>query len=431
MSDDSKVSTTVTRILELSQQDPRRLQELENFRRSVVVLFTDIQGSTAYYEKFGDLAGFAMVHKCNSLLEEVVRKYRGWVIKNIGDAIMATFDDCEHCVQGAMEMQQKLKELNAGKKPDDVTRVRIGAHYGLGIVKSDDVFGDVVNVASRVQSLALPEQIVISDSLFNEVASCGFELALLGRFQLKGKTEERELYEVRWSRNLPPRPNLGHTVIASSSSLVQEFRLQHLTQAGKVDAEYTLFGEGFTIGRTEGDLKFPQDSRMSSPHAHIFVQNGQPMVEDLSTQPGIFIRLKGIFTLEDRDIVIIGGQLLRFESKAEILAAAAAMAVTVPSVTHTLQEDAARLVRLNSEGSEQQNFPINKEEVRFGRTVGDYTFPADRFMSRTHARVYLRGEDYFLEDLKSLNGTFAKVRGQSPVPLGTSIRVGKEVFVVV
>ncbi|HXZ33092.1 MAG TPA: hypothetical protein VEH30_12505 [Terriglobales bacterium] len=63
MSNDSKLSTTVTRILELSQQDPRRLQELESFRRSVVVLFTDIQGSTAYYEKFGDVAGFAMVHQ--------------------------------------------------------------------------------------------------------------------------------------------------------------------------------------------------------------------------------------------------------------------------------------------------------------------------------------------------------------------------------
>ena len=71
-----------------------------------------------------------------------------------------------------------------------------------------------------------------------------------------------------------------------------------------------------------------------------------------------------------------------------------------------------------------------KEEVRFGRTIGDYVFPQDRFMSRTHARVYQRGEDYFLEDLKSLNGTFARVRGKSPVPPGTSLQVGKEVFLV-
>ena len=431
MSDDSKLSTTVTRILELSRLDPSHLKDLETFRRSVALLFTDIQGSTAYYEKFGDLTGLAMVHQCNSLLERVVRKHGGRVVKKIGDAIMATFDNCEACVRTAIEMQQQLKESNASKKEQDQTRVRIGAHYGLGIVKSDDVFGDVVNVASRVQSLALPQQILISDSLFNEVVSCGFDTVLLGRFQLKGKAEDREIYEVRWNQNLPARPNFGHTVIASPAGETQEFRLQHVMQDGKTDAEYTLFGEGLTIGRIEGDMKFPNDSSMSSPHARIYVHHGQPMVEDLGSRRGIFIRLKGVFTLEDRDIIIIGGQLLRFESKPEIIAAAAAMAVTLPLVTFTLREDAARFVRLNRDGDEQGIFALNQEEVRFGRTVGDYTFPGDRFMSRTHARIYMRGESYFVEDLSSLNGTFARVRRKSPVPVGTSVRVGKEVFVVV
>ena len=87
-------------------------------------------------------------------------------------------------------------------------------------------------------------------------------------------------------------------------------------------------------------------------------------------------------------------------------------------------------MRLNSVGDEQEIYPLNKEEVRFGRTKGDYTFPSDRFMSRTHARIYVRGENYFVEDLSSLNGTSAKVRGKSPIPVGTSVRVGKEVFVV-
>jgi adenylate cyclase len=432
MADDSKVFTTVTRILELSQQDPGRLQELEKFRRSIAILFTDIQGSTSYYEKFGDLAGFAMVHQCNSLMEKAVNAQGGRVIKNIGDAIMACFDRCEQCVSTAIEMQQKLKELNAGKKDQDCTRVRIGAHYGLGIVKSGDVFGDAVNVASRIQSLALPEQILVSDSVFEGVAGNSWDIVSLGRFQLKGKAEERELYEVRWNRNLPPRPILGHTIVVSPASQVQGFTLQHVTEAGKVDAENVVLGEGLTIGRTEGDLKFPEDSSMSSRHARIFVHNGQPIVEDLSSQTGVFIRLKGVFTLEDRDIVIIGGQLLRFESKPEILGAATVMAVKLPDVTRVLHEDPARFVSLNSDGSQEpKNFPIAKEEVRFGRTVGDYTFPQDRFMSRTHARVYLRGEDCFLEDLSSLNGTFAKVRGKSPIPLGASIRVGKEMFVVI
>ena len=431
MTDNIKASTTVTRILELSREDPACLKELEMYRRSVAVLFTDIQGSTAYYEKFGDLTGLAMVHQCNSLLERVVRNHGGRVVKKIGDSIMAIFTNCEECVRTTVEMQQQLNELNAPKKKEEQTHVRIGAHYGLGIVKSDDVFGDVVNVASRVQSLALPEHVLISDSLFKEVVSCGFDIALLGRFQLKGKAEERELYEVRWTPNLPELTDLAHTAIVSPSGETQDFRLQHLTQGGKTDAEYALFGDGLTVGRVKGDMKFPNDSSMSSPHARFYVQDGQPTVEDLGSRRGIFFRLKGVFTLEDRDIIIIGGQLLRFECKPESAAGATAMAVTQPLVPLTRRKDAARFARLNGDGNEQEVFAIHKEEIRFGRTVGDYTFPSDPFMSRTHARIYVRGENYFVEDLGTLNGTFARVQRKSPIPAGTSVRVGKEVFVVV
>src|SRR5690242_7952206 len=114
----------VTRILELSRQDPEQLKELEKFRRSVAVLFTDIQGSTAYYEKFGDLAGLAMVHECNDLLRKVVEEHGGRVIKNIGDAIMAYFDNCEQSVRSTLVMQRRLGELNTRKKEEDRPRVR-------------------------------------------------------------------------------------------------------------------------------------------------------------------------------------------------------------------------------------------------------------------------------------------------------------------
>jgi len=115
-----------------------------------------------------------------------------------------------------------------------------------------------------------------------------------------------------------------------------------------------------------------------------------------------------------------------------MMAAATAVGITVPDASRILNQYPAEFVRLNADGpGQQERFPVTKEEVRFGRTRGDYTFPQDRLMSRAHARVCLRGEDYFLEDLGSVNGTFARIRGQTPIPLGTSVRVGREVFVVV
>ena len=103
-------NTVVSRVLELWRENPNRLRELENLRRSIAILFTDIQGSATYYQKFGDLSGFAMVHDCNILLEKVVAEHKGRVIKNSGDAIMACFEDCEQCVRTCVEMQQKLTE---------------------------------------------------------------------------------------------------------------------------------------------------------------------------------------------------------------------------------------------------------------------------------------------------------------------------------
>src|SRR5688572_2292092 len=157
---------SVTQIIALAKGAPELLAELERFRRNVVVMFTDIKGSTSYFEKYGDVAGLFMVEQCNNTLRHIVERHGGRVIKTIGDAIMATFESCQESVVASVEMQKALIEFNRPKPEEDHVSVRIGLNYGQGIVRSSDVFGDVVNVASRVESVAQPEQIIISDSLY-------------------------------------------------------------------------------------------------------------------------------------------------------------------------------------------------------------------------------------------------------------------------
>src|SRR5207244_5245658 len=89
--DMSSNPNSVTQIMQSSKGQSELLAELEKFRRTVVVMFTDIKGSTAYFEKYGDVAGLMMVHQCNDALQKIVEAHTGRVIKFIGDAIMATF----------------------------------------------------------------------------------------------------------------------------------------------------------------------------------------------------------------------------------------------------------------------------------------------------------------------------------------------------
>ena len=192
-------NTLVARILELSHEDPALLQRLEMSRCAVTVMFTDIKDSTAYFEQFGDIAGLAMVRECNDVLRKIIESHRGQVIETVGDSVMAAFTDCDASVRSAIAMQVRLQQVNAARKGDDEVLVRIGLHYGYGIVTSDHVFGDVVNVASRVQGVAGPSQIVISDSLESQISRSQFDVALLGRFHLKGKSDDRDLFEVRWT----------------------------------------------------------------------------------------------------------------------------------------------------------------------------------------------------------------------------------------
>src|SRR5207249_3786675 len=179
-------ANSVTQIIQASRGNNQLLAELEKFRRFITVMFTDIKGSTAYFEKYGDVAGLMMVHQCNDSLRQIVENHGGRVVKTIGDAIMATFEDCKESVLASIEMQKVLIDFNAPKPEQDHVFIRIGLNYGQGIVKSNDVFGDVVNVASRVESAAQPEQIVISDTLYEQVKSAGLKLAGIGRFALKG-----------------------------------------------------------------------------------------------------------------------------------------------------------------------------------------------------------------------------------------------------
>jgi class 3 adenylate cyclase len=171
---------------------------------SLTFLFTDLKGSTALYERVGDLAAFDLVRAHFRVLHEIVAAEAGAVVKTIGDAVMATFAAPERAIAAALRMREAMRTLNAERGSEDLL-LKIGIHEGpcLAVVLNDrqDFFGQTVNIASRVQGLAESTAIFASGSVIENPQASSL-LAAKGlkpssqRLALRGSDKEYAVYEI-------------------------------------------------------------------------------------------------------------------------------------------------------------------------------------------------------------------------------------------
>jgi class 3 adenylate cyclase len=151
---------------------------------SLTFLFTDLKGSTALYERVGDLVAFELVRAHFHALLEIISSEKGAVVKTIGDAVMATFIRPEHAIIAGLRMRSAMDALNAARGTTDLV-VKIGIHEGpcLAVMLNErqDYFGQTVNIAARVQSLSTSQEIHITGPVIEAPAVA----ALLAREAIK------------------------------------------------------------------------------------------------------------------------------------------------------------------------------------------------------------------------------------------------------
>ncbi|MDB5407782.1 MAG: adenylate cyclase [Rhodospirillales bacterium] len=171
---------------------------------SLTFLFTDLKGSTELYERVGDLRAFDLVRAHFSVLNEIVADEAGAVVKTIGDAVMATFPTPDRAVAAALRMREAMLRLNDEHRREDLL-IKIGIHEGpcLAVVLNDrqDYFGQTVNIASRVQGLAVSQSIFATGAVVDhrETAAllrAGGIAALPQHLPIRGITTEVAVYQI-------------------------------------------------------------------------------------------------------------------------------------------------------------------------------------------------------------------------------------------
>jgi class 3 adenylate cyclase len=159
----------------------------------VALLFTDLRGSTALYERVGDATAYNMVREHFTLLAAIVRDHDGAVVKTIGDAVMAAFADPAQAVRAALAMQARI---GSHAHADRDLVLKIGVHAGPSVVVTLndrlDYFGSTVNMAARLQGQSAGDDIVLSHAVAGDPAVREILAAVPQRREtvaLKGFTE--------------------------------------------------------------------------------------------------------------------------------------------------------------------------------------------------------------------------------------------------
>jgi adenylate cyclase len=254
---------------------------------TLTILFADISGSTSLYETLGDERAHKLVSNFITVLSEVIAQHQGTIIKTIGDEVMCTFACADHAVNAAIGMNKALDSMppTPTKKPIQPS-IRVGLHVGPVIWQGNDIFGDAVNVAARMVSLAKPRQIITTQETIDALPdNCGVDVKCVDMTTLKGKVGEFPIYEVIWEEH-------DQTMMISKDLTLQIlFSRLHL-RFREIEVYVDRNNPAITLGRHEQNDLVVNDVISSRVHARIEYHRGKFVLIDQSTN-GTYVSLEG------------------------------------------------------------------------------------------------------------------------------------------
>jgi TolB-like protein/class 3 adenylate cyclase len=228
----------------MPQEPPNRVE-----RRLSAILAADVAGYSRLMHSDEEATHARLTALLAGGVESAIAEHGGRIVKNTGDGFLAEFPSAVEAVRAAMQFQTRVHELTTGDAEDRRIAFRVGVNIGDVIVEPRDIFGDGVNIAARLESIAEPGGICISSAAYDQIrGKVGLEFADLGEHNLKNIALPVRAYAVVWDDPNPARQAVCARPSALSPPRLSIVVLPFTNLSG--DSEQDYFVDGVTESLT-------------------------------------------------------------------------------------------------------------------------------------------------------------------------------------
>jgi adenylate cyclase len=257
-------------------------------QRKLIVMFADVSGSTALFERLGDKEAMHAVERCLKRMKRSIDGYKGKTVQIVGDELLAAFEQAEDACQAAIDMQQRIADLPpvSGLK----LTIRIGLHYGTVLEEGDRLNGSAITTAARIAGIARRDQILCSSLLVGSLPKQ--TVIAVDAMPDLGTVQEDDvslsLFQIHW----PSYQGGGHSLLSSlppsAAPAASRLCLRYRGKAFLLDEKTPVL----TIGRDLGCKLVVDDRKASRQHARVERRGDAFYLVDTSTN-GSFVEING------------------------------------------------------------------------------------------------------------------------------------------